>query len=788
MESGCTEELQDPTDNGLNTSELEINHQCDEFRKNIKEKLGKRLESLNKNLEPVDYSYPTQNFTESISKLKQSQKLKTSKLTDQISTLSDHLQTVGSTHDLKNREFLELRTLNKSIKNSLLRPQKSVSNSTLQVLQNENQNLRQKLKMKTLNITIIRNDVQKAQSDHHDLLNSEFEKIQLRQAQLGAVELEHEQTKQQVLHHKNDLNKTDRNQKLLTIKEKATKQKLELIKDKGKGLRNQLMEVESVLAPKIEALHEKLDNQKVDIADLQQQYQKTDQENELLKKILAKHQKMAEALKGYVKKKEKLRKKYASLTSDHSLIDPSQNPQYMLFKESTNIDNAMAHLIPKENSFGHHNPEILSLLEKILEVTSQTSGIQVDTDFHNQITDICKVPKISKEISEISKEIDAMKEKKSAIESKIQTFDDEIGDLNEKLQNKESRIKELQELLDQSTEIKLRSNHKKNHKSEADISLTSKKLSIPMRLSDLTEPQKADVKSKRVEEWTNKYKKLFRGAGKVKNIKTKVVNRKEPKPHKRVVTEILKGNPEITRSRSGGKLRNSKGIQNFRSFNMHKEIRKTPKLDKLMIDVPPLPILSEAKTKSIGSNFLSPNDLFRYKLEPKQYYDDILNPFRTRNHKNHMKTGSHASSRRSPSCSSRKSSMWSEVTVQPNFQEILDKVNEMTDIVKFTHIQGNMFQYGTKQVYLIHKSKCIYARTGGGYIKVKEYLRKNKTIEERKLFGKGHIKRLNFANISKRKKFQNLTPRDVPTIKLKSSDTVRKEYSDKILDTIPDDK
>lgn len=72
---------------------------------------------------------------------------------------------------------------------------------------------------------------------------------------------------------------------------------------------------------------------------------------------------------------------------------------------------------------------------------------------------------------------------------------------------------------------------------------------------------------------------------------------------------------------------------------------------------------------------------------------------------------------------------------------------------------------------MIMKSKNIYARTGGGYIKVREFLKKNMKIQERKSFGvpatkhlgKASIKPLAFGNITLPKRLKQNTPREVHT-------------------------
>mmetsp|Transcript_14768 Transcript_14768/g.14664 ORF Transcript_14768/g.14664 Transcript_14768/m.14664 type:complete len:90 (-) Transcript_14768:46-315(-) len=89
--------------------------------------------------------------------------------------------------------------------------------------------------------------------------------------------------------------------------------------------------------------------------------------------------------------------------------------------------------------------------------------------------------------------------------------------------------------------------------------------------------------------------------------------------------------------------------------------------------------------------------MFRFSLEPREYFDESVNPFKTRNNKG-MKTGSKISSIKSQSCSSRRSSIWSQATLQANFEDILEQANELTSTVKFIHLKQNMFKYGTKQV------------------------------------------------------------------------------------------
>jgi len=65
--------------------------------------------------------------------------------------------------------------------------------------------------------------------------------------------------------------------------------------------------------------------------------------------------------------------------------------------------------------------------------------------------------------------------------------------------------------------------------------------------------------------------------------------------------------------------------------------------------------------------------------------------------------------------------------------EILSYANTMTAEIKFEHIKDDVFCYGSKQVTLMDKKSGLYARTGGGFIPLDEFVRLNQNIQSRKI-------------------------------------------------------
>ena len=54
--------------------------------------------------------------------------------------------------------------------------------------------------------------------------------------------------------------------------------------------------------------------------------------------------------------------------------------------------------------------------------------------------------------------------------------------------------------------------------------------------------------------------------------------------------------------------------------------------------------------------------------------------------------------------------------------ELRDAVTKISGEIKFEHLRENVYSYGKKQVSLTQRNDKIYARTGGGYISIKEFM------------------------------------------------------------------
>jgi hypothetical protein len=64
--------------------------------------------------------------------------------------------------------------------------------------------------------------------------------------------------------------------------------------------------------------------------------------------------------------------------------------------------------------------------------------------------------------------------------------------------------------------------------------------------------------------------------------------------------------------------------------------------------------------------------------------------------------------------------------------DLMKAANEICLDVKFTHVKNGIFKYGTRQVTLMKKTNGVYARTGGGFIPLQEFVDKNESVEKRK--------------------------------------------------------
>lgn len=65
--------------------------------------------------------------------------------------------------------------------------------------------------------------------------------------------------------------------------------------------------------------------------------------------------------------------------------------------------------------------------------------------------------------------------------------------------------------------------------------------------------------------------------------------------------------------------------------------------------------------------------------------------------------------------------------------KILQSANSVSTEIKFEHLKDDTYSFGSKQVTLMKKTSGIYARTGGGFIPLSEFVKINQKIEKRKI-------------------------------------------------------
>lgn len=150
--------------------------------------------------------------------------------------------------------------------------------------------------------------------------------------------------------------------------------------------------------------------------------------------------------------------------------------------------------------------------------------------------------------------------------------------------------------------------------------------------------------ARKVEKWTDKYQRLFKGKSTLtkptKNFRNKVGSQRDGSST--VVETIYKSLKRVGRAKSGTKIRDNMNINLKVGIMGVNEPKKTPKANKVKVHLPPTPSLLDAKSKSTSMNFLSPNDLVTFTRNRGDYYDGAMNPFRTRNRDRIKKASSNA--------------------------------------------------------------------------------------------------------------------------------------------------
>ena len=105
------------------------------------------------------------------------------------------------------------------------------------------------------------------------------------------------------------------------------------------------MKLESVYQPRIDEMEEGLEIQKAEICMMEEKYENMTQGNQILMKLLAKHQKMAEALKGYSEKKYIIFEKFKKMRDENRPEIQYKNEEFKKFESKEDIHKEIQKLI-----------------------------------------------------------------------------------------------------------------------------------------------------------------------------------------------------------------------------------------------------------------------------------------------------------------------------------------------------------------------------------------------------------------------------------------------------------
>lgn len=158
------------------------------------------------------------------------------------------------------------------------------------------------------------------------------------------------------------------------------------LKAESKTLRHKTIELESVFNPAIETLEDTIDNQNEEIQELKDKFMKSSSGNEILIKILAKHQKMADALRQYNEKKTKDYLKMKMVQKSNQPIKIYENPIFVNLQSGKDIREAVLKL--RELSTSHpKSQKVDEMLKKLHEIDL------FKVQLHKEI-DILTVPRV----------------------------------------------------------------------------------------------------------------------------------------------------------------------------------------------------------------------------------------------------------------------------------------------------------------------------------------------------------------------------------------------------------
>lgn len=230
-------------------------------------------------------------------------------------------------------------------------------------------------------------------------------------------------------------------------------------------------------------------------------------------------------------------------------------------------------------------------------------------------------------------------------------------------------------------------------------------------------------------------KQLYQKERKLRLLKFDEIITKESKPKRSFIENYYKKKFKPKRIRSSKKINKPKFVLKIFGSNRYSDLKNnTPEQSHFKQPIAITPDIQISKFQNVIEDFLHPDvqtpivqnlreSVTRQKLKPSAP--------NSRNYASYVNTVS-TNSVRISSVSSRKSSIWSQASSSMKIDEILYEINEISKNIKFKHLKDNIFKFGSKQVTLINKSNGVYARTGGGYIKIKEYIQKNQKVESRK--------------------------------------------------------
>lgn len=152
------------------------------------------------------------------------------------------------------------------------------------------------------------------------------------------------------------------------------------LRNESKTLRHKTIELESAFNPAIDILEDTIENQNEEIQELKEKFMKSSNGNEILIKILTKHQKMADALRQYNDKKAKVYLNMKMVQKSHEPIKIYENPDFENLQSGKDIRDAVLKLRTLSTSHPK-SQKVDEMLKKLHEIDLFKVQLHKEIDF-----------------------------------------------------------------------------------------------------------------------------------------------------------------------------------------------------------------------------------------------------------------------------------------------------------------------------------------------------------------------------------------------------------------------